>query len=71
MEREQLTKRISIDSEVCFGKPCVHGRRIWVSLVLDLLASGMKTDEIVREYDLTQNNRGNGEGWGASACWSI
>ncbi len=41
------------------------------SLVLDLLASGMKTDEIMREYDLTQNNRGNGEGWGASACGSV
>jgi uncharacterized protein (DUF433 family) len=38
MEREQLIKRISIDPSVCFGKPCVQGRRVWVSLVLDLLA---------------------------------
>jgi uncharacterized protein (DUF433 family) len=56
MEREQLMKRISIDPAVCFGKPCVHGRRVWVSLVLDLLASGMKTDEIMREYDLTEED---------------
>jgi uncharacterized protein (DUF433 family) len=56
MEREQLMKRISIDPEVCFGKPCVRGRRIWVSLVLDLLASGMKTDEIMREYDLSEED---------------
>jgi uncharacterized protein (DUF433 family) len=56
MEREQLMKRISIDPAVCFGKPCVHGRRIWVSLVLDLLASGMKTDEIMREYDLSEED---------------
>lgn len=56
MEREQLMKRISIDPEVCFGKPCVHGRRVWVSLVLDLLASGMKTDEIMREYDLSEED---------------
>ena len=54
MEREQLMKRISIDPAICFGKPCAHGRRVWVSLVLDLLASGMKTDEIMREYDLTE-----------------
>jgi len=48
MDREKLMERISIDPEVCFGKPCVRGRRVWVSLVLDLLASEMKTDEIVR-----------------------
>ncbi len=56
MEREQLMKRISIDPAVCFGKPCVHGRRVWVSLVLDLLASGAKTDEIMREYDLSEED---------------
>ncbi len=56
MEREQLMKKISIDPAICFGKPCVHGRRVWVSLVLDLLASGMKTDEIMREYDLTEED---------------
>lgn len=56
MERDQLMKRISIDPAVCFGKPCVHGRRIWVSLVLDLLASGMKTEEVMREYDLAEED---------------
>jgi uncharacterized protein (DUF433 family) len=56
MEREQLMKKISINPAICFGKPCVHGRRVWVSLVLDLLASGMKTDEIMREYDLTEED---------------
>ena len=56
MEREKLIERISIDPEVCFGKPCVRGRRIWVSLVLDLLASGIKTEEIIREYDLSEKD---------------
>jgi uncharacterized protein (DUF433 family) len=56
MNREKLMERISIDPEVCFGKPCVRGRRIWVSLVLDLLASGMKTEEIIREYDLNEED---------------
>ena len=56
MEREELMKRISIDPTVCFGKPRVRGRRIWVSLVLDLLASGMKTEEVMREYDLAEED---------------
>jgi len=40
MTREDLLLRISVDPNVCFGKPCVRGHRIWVSLILDLLASG-------------------------------
>lgn len=56
MNREKLMERISIDPEVCFGKPCVRGRRIWVSIVLDLLASGMKIEEIIREYDLSEED---------------
>ncbi len=45
-----LLKRISIDPNVCFGKPRVKGTRIWVSLILDFLADGMTTDEIIAEY---------------------
>jgi len=56
MKREELLSRISIDPEICFGKPCIRGRRIWVSLVLDLLASGMKVEEIMREYDLAEED---------------
>jgi uncharacterized protein (DUF433 family) len=56
MEREQLMKRISIDPTVCFGKPCIQGRRVWVSLVLDLLASGMKMPDIMSEYDLAEED---------------
>ena len=50
MSREELLSRISIDPAVCFGKPCIRGTRIWVSLVLDFLANGMTMDEIQREY---------------------
>ncbi len=42
--------RISIKSDVCFGKPCIKGTRIWVSLILDLLASGSTVEEILQEY---------------------
>jgi uncharacterized protein (DUF433 family) len=45
-----LLNRISIDPAVCGGKPCVKGTRIWVSLVLDLLASGMSEAELRAEY---------------------
>jgi uncharacterized protein (DUF433 family) len=45
-----LLERISIDPNVCFGKPCVRGTRIWVSLILDLLASGSSIDELLTEY---------------------
>lgn len=50
MTREELLQRISIDPGVCFGKPCIRGTRIWVSLILDLLASGMSGDEVRTEY---------------------
>jgi uncharacterized protein (DUF433 family) len=42
--------RITIDPRVCHGKPCIKGTRIWVSLVLDFLASGDSIEDILREY---------------------
>lgn len=50
MSREELLQRISIDPNVCFGKPCIRGHRIWVSLILDMLSSGMSTQEILDQY---------------------
>jgi len=47
---EQLLQRISIDPAICGGKPCIRGHRIWVSLIVDLLASGMSVEEILEEY---------------------
>ena len=45
-----LLERISIDPQVCGGKPCIKGTRIWVSLILDLLATGMPEAELLEEY---------------------
>jgi len=50
MTKEELLSRISIDSNVCFGKPCIKGHRIWVSLILDFLASGSTVQEILDDY---------------------
>ncbi|RJP37720.1 MAG: DUF433 domain-containing protein [Phycisphaerales bacterium] len=47
---EDLLKRISIDPRVCFGKPCIRGTRIWVSLILDFLAGGDSIETILQEY---------------------
>jgi len=47
---KDLLNRISVNPHVCFGKPCVKGTRIWVSLLLDLLADGMTIEEILKEY---------------------
>ncbi len=45
-----LLKRITIDPNICFGKPTIRGTRIWVSLLLDFLANGMLPEEILEEY---------------------
>ena len=45
-----LLQRISVDPNVCFGKPCIRGTRIWVSLLLDFLANDMSFEEILAEY---------------------
>ena len=42
--------RICIDPQICFGKPCIKGTRIWVPLILDFLASGESEAQIVSAY---------------------
>jgi len=54
MTRDELLSRIAINPEICFGKPCIRGHRIWVSLVLDFLASGMTVRQIADEYGLEE-----------------
>ncbi len=43
-------KRISIDPNICLGKPCIKGTRIWVSLIVDNLAFGSTEEEILEAY---------------------
>jgi uncharacterized protein (DUF433 family) len=50
MTREQLLSRISIDPTVYFGKPCIKGHRLWVSLILDFLAAGATIEELLNDY---------------------
>jgi uncharacterized protein (DUF433 family) len=51
MDAEKLIEeRIWIDPTRCFGKPCIRGHRIWVSLILDFLANGNSIQEILESY---------------------
>ncbi len=50
MKRNELLQRIWIDPARCGGKPCVRGHRIWVSLILDLLAAGQSARAIIDDY---------------------
>lgn len=48
---ENLLKRITIDSEICHGKPCIRGLRYPIETILELLSSGMSIDEILEDYE--------------------
>ena len=45
-----LLQRITIDPEICHGKPCIRGLRYPVTMILDLLGSGMTWTEIIGDY---------------------
>jgi uncharacterized protein (DUF433 family) len=48
---ENLIDRITIDSAICHGKPCIRGLRYPVETILELLASGMTNEEILEDYE--------------------
>lgn len=45
-----LLKRITLDPEICHGKPCVRGLRYPVETMLELLSSGMTVEELLADY---------------------
>lgn len=42
--------RITIDSEICHGKPCIRGMRWPVEVIIDMLGSGMSIEEILEDH---------------------
>jgi uncharacterized protein (DUF433 family) len=44
------TERISVDPTVCHGRACIKGTRIMVSVVLDNIAAGVSTNELLKSY---------------------
>ena len=47
---EQVSKRITTNSEICHGKPCIRGMRWPVEVILDMLGSGMTVGEILEDH---------------------
>lgn len=48
---KNLLQRITIDAEICHGKPCIRGLRYPVESILELLGSGMKPEQVLRDYE--------------------
>jgi uncharacterized protein (DUF433 family) len=46
-----LMERITTDPNICHGKPCIRGLRYPVEMILELLSSGMTTEEILADYE--------------------
>lgn len=42
--------RITFDPALMGGRACIRGMRITVSLIVNLVANGMSTDDVIREY---------------------
>jgi len=55
MDKTEILKRISIDPDICFGKPCIRGSRIWISLIIDNLAAGVPDKELLEAYPSLTN----------------
>jgi uncharacterized protein (DUF433 family) len=49
--RMDFAQRITIDPDICHGKPCIRGLRYPVEVVLELLSSGMTLEEILADYE--------------------
>lgn len=49
-DRKELLGRITTDPNICFGKPCIRGTRIWVSLIVENLADGVTEKELLEAY---------------------
>lgn len=47
----EILSRITHHQDICHGKPCIRGLRYPVEFVLELLSSGMTTEEILTDYD--------------------
>jgi uncharacterized protein (DUF433 family) len=49
-DRKELLARITTDPNICFGKPCIRGTRIWVSLIVENLADGVTEKELLEAF---------------------
>ena len=45
-----LLQRITLNPEICHGKPTVRNMRYPIAMILDLLTAGMTTEELIADY---------------------
>ena len=55
MERSSLLSRITMNPEICHGKPTIRNMRYTVAMILDLLGAGMTQQEILEDYPALEN----------------
>lgn len=53
---DNLLNRITIDTEICHGKPCIRHMRWPVEVIIDLIAAGMTFDEITNDHPELEKN---------------
>lgn len=50
MSEQELLSRITIDPEICHGKPCIRGLRYPVESILEYLAGGDTVEDLLSEF---------------------
>lgn len=50
-ESSKLLERITINPDICHGKPCIRGLRYPAEMILELLTAGMNHEEILADYE--------------------
>lgn len=48
---DDLLRRITVDPQICHGKPVVRGLRYPVEMLLELMSAGMANEEILADYE--------------------
>lgn len=50
MDKGKLLHRVIVKPDICGGKPCVRGTRIYISTILDGMAEGLSPEQIIEHY---------------------
>ncbi len=49
--KHNLLDRITLNPNICFGKPTIRNLRYTVEMIMDLLSAGMSMDELLEDYE--------------------
>ena len=50
MTHQELLDRVTVNPQVCGGKLCIRGTRIYIAIILDALAEGLSPEAIIDHY---------------------